>query len=227
MHDHKLEGLSLDIEIRPKLAGDVCNTTKPSAHHWVKSNLKICSKFFTTTQNNQARLIVHELLHHLFVPWKTEKGAHRLSPLKDTHTHGHGKSCTSNIETDKGYGIEKVRHFGGYTASDGGTCWHRNFAFRNNDTYAQAAMFIGGNVRDGTSQYWPVSHPDNPPSGPIYVACESGNHLPPPSNDWYDPINDCHKENMEVVCPGSGPQGTGASHVSPSLDIAIECPPEF
>jgi hypothetical protein len=214
MHDHNLEGLALDFECNPG-GGDICNTAHPPAHHVVKSNVKICEEFFEQPDWYQPLIMVHEPLHHVFVPWNNNSP--RLDPIQDTHTHGHGNTCLGSVKTDKGYGIDELRHLATYKAGDGGTCFHRNYAFRNNDTYAWAAQVIGSGVRFGAIHHWPFI-PDSSPPTPD--PC-SGDEVPDPGDDWDDPLKDCMKVAQELICPGGG--GGGMANL-PDLDIGIKCP---
>ncbi|MFW6067223.1 MAG: hypothetical protein ACOC97_02715 [Myxococcota bacterium] len=220
MHDHDLEALPLDIECNPGGVGDVCNTTNPPAHHSVKSNLKICPSFWDQGDWYLPLLMVHEPLHHLSVPWNN--GTPRLDPIMDTHTHGHGNSCLGSIQTNKAYGINRVRHLATYQASNGGHCFHRNFAFRNNDSYGWAALQIGGGVRNGQIRSWPHRASSSP--SPQFQPCDgSQNPIPPPGDDWSDPLDDCQKIGQELVCPGAGGGGAGGASVA-SQDLALDCP---
>jgi hypothetical protein len=214
MHDLDLEGLALDFECNPG-GGDVCNTSDAPAHHVVKSNLKICSEFFEQPIWYQALLLVHEPLHHVFVPWN-DNGP-RLDPIQDTHTHGHGNACVSSLSTVKHYGIDRVRHLATYKANNGNTCFHRNFAFRNNDTYSWAAEVIGSGVRDGEIHHWPFI-PNPPQPGP---GC-SGDDIPDPGDGWDDPVSNCMKIGQELVCEG-GVDGPIMNNI-PDLDIGVKCP---
>jgi hypothetical protein len=214
MHDHNLEGLALDFECNPG-GGDICNTAHPPAHHVVKSNVKICEEFFEQPDWYQPLIMVHEPLHHVFVPWNNNSP--RLDPIKDTHTHGHGNTCLGSVKTDKGYGIDELRHLATYKAGDGGTCFHRNYAFRNNDTYAWAAQVIGSGVRFGAIHHWPFIPNSSPPTPD---PC-SGDEVPDPGDDWDDPLKDCMKVAQELICPGGG--GGGMANL-PDLDIGIKCP---
>jgi hypothetical protein len=214
MHDHNLEGLALDFECNPG-GGDVCNTAHPPAHHVVKSNVKICKEFFEQPDWYQPLIMVHEPLHHVFVPWNDNTP--RLDPIQDTHTHGHGNTCAGSVKTNKGYGIDEVRHLATYRASNGKTCFHRNYAFRNNDTYAWAAQWIGARVRLGAIHHWPFIPNTSPPKPD---PC-SNDGYPDPGDGWDDPLDGCMKLGMELVCPGGG---GGGMATLPDLDIGIQCP---
>lgn len=213
MHDHDLEGLALDLECNPG-GGDVCNTAQPPAHHVVKSNIKICEGFFDQPEWYQPLLMVHEPLHHVFVPWN-DNGP-RLDPIQDTHTHGHGNICAASVKTNKAYGIDEVRHLATYAANNGNTCFHRNYAFRNNDTYGWVAEVIGSGVRSGAIHHWPYVPNTSPPTPD---PC-SGDEYPDPGNGWDDPLDQCMKIGLELVCPG----GSGGGPTLPDLDIGIMCP---
>src|SRR5262249_10663743 len=150
MHDLTVDGSPLDLEYNPPAPGDICNTTtKVLAHHAVISNIKICSEFWDKDEGYRSLVLVHEPLHHTFVPWN-ESGP-RVDPIQDRHLHAHGDSCLADVQSDKAYGIDKLRHLATYVADDGGSCSHRNLAFRNNDSYAWAATVIGSHVRFGSS----------------------------------------------------------------------------
>src|SRR5690606_10003490 len=127
-HSHEVGGLELDIECTPDAAGDICNTAKPGGHHAIKSNMKLCEKAYSTPSQgfDVPRLVLHEAMHHMFVPWKKNTAA-RLSPIMDTHTHGHGALCAGSLVTDKGYGLGRIKHLAGYRNDDGGDCYHSNF----------------------------------------------------------------------------------------------------
>ncbi|MGD8824257.1 MAG: hypothetical protein PVI24_04695 [Myxococcales bacterium] len=215
MHDLDLQGLALDLECRPSGAGDVCNTAHPPAHHAVKSNIKICDEFFDQPDWYQPLIMVHEPLHHVFVPWNDNTP--RLDPIQDTHTHGHGNVCAASLQTNKGYGINEVRHLATYKADNGNTCFHRNFAFRNNDTYGWVAQVIGSGVRVGAIHHWPYIPNTSPPTP---EPC-SADGYPDPGNGWDDPLDQCMKIGQEMVCPGGG---VGGGPTLPDLDIGINCP---
>lgn len=219
-HDHDLEGLELDIECTPEDLGDLCNTHKPAGHHAVKSNVKLCDKAFGGTYEvfDVPRLLIHETMHHLFVPWSD--GVARLSPLQDTHTHGHKTTCLGSVTTDKGYGVSGLRHLSTYTNSGGGDCYHRNFTFRNNDTYAYAAATLGTYLRFGLARYWPLHLPPRGDDHSAPLACgEIGIDPPPPG--FNDPLGKCEKMGGELVCPGFG---AGGDLLPGDLDLAILCP---
>lgn len=217
--EHEVGAFELDIECTPDGPGDVCNTTRPGGHHAVKSNMKLCDKAYETKSQafDVPRLVLHEAMHHMFVPWKDKVG--RLSPVMDTHTHGHGALCAGKLVTDKGYGLKKIKHLAQYENSRGDDCWHHNFAFRNNDTYAYAAATIGTYIRFGFLTRWPLQQPPEPESGnyPDPPCGAGGIGSPPP--DYYDPLSGCHKSGTQLVCPGSHGGLTPAD-----LDIAVICP---
>ncbi|MDC0666677.1 hypothetical protein [Nannocystis radixulma] len=216
-HDHEVGGLELDIECTPDGPGDICNTTKPGGHHAVKSNMKLCEKAYTTPSQvfDVPRLVLHESMHHMFVPWKDNLA--RLSPIMDTHTHGHGGLCAGKLVTDKGYGLKKIKHLASYENDRGDDCWHNNFAFRNNDTFAYAAATIGTYIRFGFLARWPLEqapeHEDNLPDPECGMA---GVNTPPPG--FSDPLSKCYKSGGQLVCPGA--------HSPGDLDIGVICAPQ-
>ncbi|HEY8380164.1 MAG TPA: hypothetical protein VIK91_26925 [Nannocystis sp.] len=220
-HDHEVGGLEFDIECTPDGPGDICNTTKPGGHHAVKGNIKLCEKAFTTTSQvfDVPRLLLHESMHHMFVPWRDNLP--RLSPILDTHTHGHGPLCLSKLTTNKGYGIVQIKHLASYRNSSDGDCYHTNFAFRNNDTYAYAAATIGTYIRFGFMKTWPAKLPppvEEESHGTATPECgEAGISVPAPG--FVDPLSGCQKIGGELVCPGSHGGVT-----APDLDIAAVCP---
>lgn len=227
MHDHDLESLQLDIECTPPSGGDICNSADPPAHHAVVSNIKVCDGFWDESEDYRALLMVHEPLHHMYVPW--QETTPREDPIMDTHTHWHGWGCAVDPVTNKGYGITEIRHLATYENADDNDCSHMNYAFRNNDTYAWAARTIGAGVRRGAIHHWPAQHwPPGwePDVNPVLPACSNaGFDPPPPGNGWEDPLNGCHKVGQEMVCPPGG-SGVGAGHL-PDFDLAVECPPEW
>lgn len=216
--DHEIGGLKLDIECTPEAAGDICNTTKPGGHHAIKSNMKLCGKAYSTTSQgfDVPRLVLHEAMHHMFVPWK--KTTPRLSPIMDTHTHGHGVACAGKLVTDKGYGLSRIKHLAGYRNTSGGDCYHNNLAFRNNDSFAYAAATIGTYIRFGYLDRWPVEQaPEYEENYPDPECGTPGVHTPPP--EFYDPLSSCYKSGGQLVCPGSH------GGLAPAqLDIAVICP---
>lgn len=220
-HDHELEGLELDIECTPEPIGDLCNSHKPAGHHAVKSNVKLCEKAFKSPFEvfDVPRLVIHETMHHLYVPWNDKTP--RLSPIMDTHTHGHGGTCLANLTTDKGYGLENLRHLSTYLNAGGGDCYHTNFAFRNNDSYAYAAATIGTYVRFGLIHTWPLHHPPKQEPFVPELACGQVGLDPPPPG-FADPLAKCEKLGGELVCPGYG--GGGGQVQLPDFDLAIVCP---
>lgn len=216
--DHDLGGLEMDIECTPE-GGDLCNSAAPAGHHAVKSNLKLCQKAFDSNilVFDMPRLIVHEHMHHMYVPWIA--GAPRLSPIQDTHTHGHGGGCGLELTTDKGYGVDKVRHLATYSNKGGDDCYHRNYTFRNNDSYAHAAVTIGTYVRLGYLHHWPLHHPPTkPPVDPPLECGQVGVDTPPPG--FTDPLSKCEKIGWELVCPSMGSGGLTLL----DLDLAAVCP---
>ncbi|MFY0540947.1 hypothetical protein [Nannocystis pusilla] len=220
-HDHEIGGLELDIECTPDGPGDICNTTRPGGHHAVKSNMKLCDKAYSTPSQafDVPRLVLHESMHHMFVPWQNTTP--RLSPIMDTHTHGHGALCAGKLVTDKGYGLKKIKHFAAYENDREDDCWHNNFAFRNNDTYAYAAATIGTYIRFGYLARWPLEHPpEDEEEGylPDPDCGTPGVNTPPPG--FSDPLSKCYKSNGELVCPGAH-----GGLLPGDLDIAVICPP--
>lgn len=219
-HNHDLDGLELDIECTPEAAGDLCNTHEPAGHHAVKSDVKLCEKAFSGKWESfdVPRLILHETMHHLFVPWSD--GVARLSPLQDTHTHGHAATCLGAVTTDKGYGLKGLRHLASYVNGGGGDCYHRNLAFRNNDTYAYAAATLGSYLRFGVVRYWPLHLPPTGDDHSAPLECGLLGVDPPPPG-FNDPLGKCEKMGGELVCPGFG---AGGGLVMWDLDLAIVCP---
>ncbi|WP_272084537.1 hypothetical protein [Nannocystis bainbridge] len=218
-HDHEVGGLTLDIECTPDGPGDICNTSRPGGHHAVKSNMKLCAKAYSTPSQSfdVPRLVLHESMHHMFVPWRDNTP--RLSPIMDTHTHGHGALCAGKLVTDKGYGLKKIKHLAGYENDRGDDCWHNNFAFRNNDTYAYAAATLGTYIRFGYLGRWPLEQPPETEERLPDPDCGMpGVTTPPPG--FSDPLSKCYKSGGELVCPGAhGGLAPG------DLDIAAICPP--
>lgn len=218
--DHDVGGLELDIECTPDAGGDLCNTATPAGHHAVKGNLKLCSKAFTSNilVFDMPRLIVHEHMHHMYVPWNG--GIPRLSPIQDLHTHGHGGGCGLELATEKSYGVKRVRHLASYTNNGGNDCFHRDLTFRNNDSYAHAAVTIGTYVRLGYLDHWPLAHPPKePPSDPPLECGQVGIDAPPPG--FVDPFNTCEKLGGQLVCPSAG---GGSGFTLLDLDLAAVCP---
>ncbi|HMV65414.1 MAG TPA: hypothetical protein PKA64_01095 [Myxococcota bacterium] len=225
MHTHEVEGSQLDIECTPTGAGDICNTAEPPAHHAVVSNIKVCGGFWDESEDYRALLLVHEPLHHTYVPW--EDNTPRLDPIMDLHTHGHGAGCGIDPVTNKGYGETQIRHLATYENGSGNHCFHKNYAFRNNDTYAWAARAIGAAVRRGAIHHWPAQMwpPGWEPShDPVFPPCSEAGFEPPPPG-WDDPLDGCHKVGQELVCPAGG-SGVGAGHL-PDFDLAVDCPPSL
>lgn len=218
--DHEVGGLEMDIECTPAAGGDLCNTSSPAGHHAVKSNLKLCTKAFTSNilVFDMPRLIIHEHMHHMYVPWKD--GVARLSPIQDVRTHGHGGGCGLDLVTDKGYGVDRLRHLATYVNGGGDDCYHRNFTFRNNDSYAHMAVTVGTYVRLGYLHHWPLQHPPSPPSVDPTLECgQVGIDVPPPG--FIDPFNKCEKLGGQMVCPGAG---GGGGFTLLDLDLAALCP---
>lgn len=217
-HDHDLDGLEFDIECTPDAVGDVCNTTEPGGHHAVKSNVKLCKKAYTTPSQafDVPRLLLHESMHHMFVPWKD--AFPRLSPIMDTHTHGHGVLCLAKVTTDKGYGVRNIKHLADYENDGGGDCFHHDFTFRNNDTFAYAAATIGTYIRFDFLHTWPIEHPlDDEDNYPAPECGQPG--IDPPAPGFIETMNGCYKLGGDLVCPGSHGGLTPGS-----LDVAAICP---
>lgn len=137
------------IKLRcPTSKADACFTGSPSAHHIIKGTVRLCPKYFDRDSWEQARIMGHELLHHLFVKW-TLNGKGRLNAVQDWHPHAHGPDCTSSSKSEKHYGIPRVRHLATYTNQHNEQCSHRNRTIRNNDTYAYFVNTIGEMVYSG------------------------------------------------------------------------------
>ncbi|MCB9665341.1 MAG: hypothetical protein H6732_14615 [Alphaproteobacteria bacterium] len=235
MHDHDLNGLALDIECTPDLAGDICNTYDKAAwHHIVKSNLKACPLFFQRAQetvDGWSRVLgpIHEPLHHLQVPWK-DGAVTKWNPMQDTHTHGHGDLCATDVQTNKGYGLDAIAHLAHWSSPGGSQCGHREKNFRNNDTYTWAAAMLGMGIRYGWLKSWP-RHPYPPgkepsPAPGIPPCSQAGFDPPAPGHEFFDPLQDCYKSAGELVCPpssGSGSSG-GLGKLLQDYDLAGRCP---
>lgn len=202
------------IEVRLKCpnphteTGNVCFTAEPSAHHWVKGYVNLCSGFFNTGgvgfagshsdlcdgDCNRARLVAHELLHHLFV----RQGGIWVA-VQDTHYHGHGLGCGLSPSTEAQYGEGRIRHLASYRNSNGNRCGHPERNLRNNDTYAWFAMAIGERIYNGRMVAWPAPArptpvpPEECELGTAGCRCESASAHP--DNTYFEPDGDADEES--------------------------------
>lgn len=200
--------------------GDPCFTGSPSAHHIVISQIALCDRYFDPARDdqNRARVMIHEVLHHIWVSWNG--GVPRLDPVQDTHTHGHGQTCLGDLTTHKIYGPNRVRHLATYSNSGGNHCFHRNLAFRANDAYAYAISSFGDAIMTGAIAKWPASHPFSP--GPSAPCTGVGVTPPAPGDTWGDALSECNKIGQETICEGGS--GGSASGSIPPLNIGVQCP---
>jgi len=141
-------------------SGNVCNTVKPAAHHIVRGNVDLCNGFFgDRAKSDQARIINHELLHHLWVDWGNVWVA-----VQDHHYHGHGAACIGTPDSSAQYGENKIRHLATYLNGYGKNCGHLARNVRNNDTFAFFITWVGASVYNGSMTQWP--HPAEPTPHP-------------------------------------------------------------
>ncbi len=185
-------------------AGNVCFTKKPGAHHIVRGNVDLCDAFFDDRPYyDQARIMAHELLHHLWVDWGDVWVA-----IQDKHYHGHGSACIGSPDSSAAYGESKIRHLATYLNGYGKSCGHRSRNVRNNDTYAYFILWAGELVYNGSMTQWP--HPAEPtPHPPQCVGDE--NCLCEPEETWpanepfvpdgdYSPDLYCWDGDGEMTC---------------------------
>lgn len=183
---------------------NVCNTAKPAAHHIVKGYVDLCAAFYGDRKPyDQARVVAHELLHHLWIDWDDVWVA-----VQDKHYHGHGTTCVGSPNTAAQYGEDKIRHLVTYRNSKGSSCGHLDRNVRNNDTYAYFIMWMGEMVYNGSMTQWPAPA-DPTPQPPQCVGDE--NCLCVDKNTWpgsdpFEPDGDysagqwCEDNDGEMTC---------------------------
>lgn len=111
----------------------------PSANHIVAGTINLCNKFFNDTFENRDRERIRTILHENF-HWLAPKGL----AILDTHTHWDRNSKgRCRVDTDKGYGLDKVMHYATSMGCWDDGKWHRGDAARNNDTYAYFIRNLG------------------------------------------------------------------------------------
>lgn len=198
-----------DTHLNP---ANVCFSTKPSAHHWVKGVVDLCSGFFTGNsvgdQWFRAETTMHELWHHLFLTYN--HNGPKLVAIQDNHTHGHGATCLGDVKTHPHYGEGNVRHLATYRHSSGKRCGHLERNIRNNDTYALFATTIGHLVYTGGMDEWPAPSTPTPQAptdcdtGDEGCYCEDENSWP--LNEYFEPDGDfsedkwCDDNDGEMTC---------------------------
>ncbi|MGB8509209.1 MAG: hypothetical protein WCD76_12550 [Pyrinomonadaceae bacterium] len=121
----------------------------PSANHIVLGKINLCDRFFDEERGDtdRARVMVHEIFHHL-----APKGLFII----DEHTHS-DFSGWCKTTTDKMYGSDDALHL----ANSKG-CWnssriHNEIAARNNDNYALFITSIGSAVYSGKLTRFPAA----------------------------------------------------------------------
>ncbi|UJR78514.1 hypothetical protein [Sandaracinus amylolyticus] len=195
---------------------NVCNIgSPPSAHHFDRGELNICTRFFTEHDaDSRIRLMIHEPLHWMFVGGVA---------LLDTHTHGHGSNCLTDVaEPQPIYGAEAAHELATYVALNGNDCLHRDIASRAVDVYAQMIHHFGRAVRTREMVRWPSS--GDPPPAPCDVAGEEGcicDQVPStgaPDGD-YLPTQFCPDHEGEMTCV------TTTFSASTTVGVCTRCQP--
>ncbi len=191
---------------------NVCNTKKPAAHHIVRGNVDLCAAFYQVqsddglvprSRSDQARLVNHELLHHLWVDWGDVWVA-----VQDHHYHGHGAGCGESPDSSAQYGESKIRHLATYLNGFNKDCGHLARNVRNNDTFAYFITAVGSSVYDGKMTQWP--HKAEPtPQPPQCVGdenCLCDDKETWPGSDPFEPDGDysatqwCYDGDGEMTC---------------------------
>jgi hypothetical protein len=217
INGHKVNGWNLQLMCPdPANVGDLCFAFTPSAHHAVEAQIAICDKGFDKyehTPNGFARLLLHELGHHLWFWWQPNGNYWWKKVLKDQHTHGHGSNCKSDKSSEQMDTEDKAWHLGNYSYDgvDSHDCDHRDIAVRNADSYARWMMELGYSVYSGQLARWP-----QPPPQPNNGACDQY----PGMGGGYGPDNDnpaCDGPKGENMCGGL-PEGWGALEGGAVLD---------
>jgi len=219
--------------------GNVCYTTEPSAHHWVKGYVNLCPGFFNTGgvgfagsnsdvcngNCNRARLVAHELMHHLFV----RQGGIWVA-VQDTHYHGHSLGCGIDPKTEAHYGEGKIRHLATYRNSNGNSCGHVKRNLRNNDTYAWFAMAIGERIYNGRMVAWqaPATPTPTPPQDCDQgtEGCQCDDQSTHPLSTYFEPDGDADDESW---CPDNDGEATcvkTAFGTGNNVGICTKCEPE-
>jgi hypothetical protein len=176
--------------------GNCVSTSNRYAYHQFRGKINLCGDDFTglTNRFGKSRILVHEALHFMWIPYKAG-----WVEIRDEHVHRGGPSCNRRGKF-LGYDRCGVLHLadfpddgqcwrhdgdsgcGACSGSGGGACNHRELALQNNDTYGFASASIGKALRVGESQKWPS--PSAVP-GTLGAAC------PVPSITALDPVATC------------------------------------
>jgi hypothetical protein len=159
------------------------------------------SNLYDNDQDAVTHTVIHESLHWISIDFDAGPRV-----IHDTVTHGHGALCTSSIDTTYVDQLSEVRHLATYVASDGGSCWHQNYAVQTNEAYTNFAMRIGEGVRDGELHRWP-KHAEPTPQPPECVGDEGclckdvpGYGPPIPPDGDYDIGQYCEDNDGEMTC---------------------------
>jgi hypothetical protein len=208
MTTNKTGGISIHLKCpaADEEPGNVCNTVKPAAHHWVKGYVNLCGSFFDSEKNDdwgRSRLVSHELMHHLWV-----KYGNIWVAIQDKHYHGHKIGCGINPGSESAYGEDKIRHLATYENSNDNDCGHPARNVRNNDTYAYFITTLGDMVYDGEMTNWP--YPADPTPQPPNCQGGEGCLCDPeqtwPMNAYFEPDGDyssdqwCDDNDGEMTC---------------------------
>ncbi len=121
----------------------------PAANHIVLGKINLCDRFFDQDIGDigRARLMVHEVFHHL-----APKGLFII----DTHLHSDWVGAACLPDSDKMYGAEDALHLANSKGCLGTSKWHNESAARNNDNYAHFITRIGTVSFFGTLRRFPA-----------------------------------------------------------------------
>jgi hypothetical protein len=227
----KTGGLAINLYC-PTVAGNLCFTSAASAHHVVRSDVALCDPFFILEDPNgdpvtywpRAQVSTHELMHHRTVEF-TKDGNNLSRAVQDTHLHGHGDLCISDVSTVKFYGKGRVRELATYFNSEQGNCKHREKAFGNNDSWGYFVTRIGDLVHRKIMWTWPAPAAPTPQppdcDEPGVEACQCAETLP--FGEGSDPDGDaaideyCPDDETELSCINT------KFNASSTVGVCVDC----
>lgn len=169
------DGLSLNLKCEKLYhTGNVCLSFSPVAHHWVKGYVNVCRDWYDWTadyfaersiSHRRSFILVHELMHHSYVTI----GNSIAKAVIDTHTHGHGNNCLSNVQTQNfAHYEDRIEHLSATAA-----CKHQKKNLRSPSSYAFFVSKLGAAIWDGDLTSFPPQSGMQPGIGDGCDAYES------------------------------------------------------
>lgn len=151
------DGLSMHLKCEKLYhTGNVCLSFSPVAHHWVKGYLNVCNAWYDwyadyyadrTITHRRAFILLHEMMHHSYVTI----GDDNAKGVIDTHTHGHGNNCLSNVATGSfTHYDDQIEHLASTAA-----CKHQKKNLRSPSSYAFFVSKLGAAIWDGDLKSFP------------------------------------------------------------------------